>query len=99
LEVAQDRAAAEGAEIDFAPGDAASIPLAEASVDAIVSIFAVIFAPDPGDAAAERCRVLGPSGRIVLSAWLPTGTVFEMNSVGRRHCEAGRGCPGVDARD
>jgi hypothetical protein len=27
------------------------------------------------------CRVLGPSGRIVLSAWLPTGTVFEMNSV------------------
>jgi SAM-dependent methyltransferase len=81
LEVARDRAAAEGAEIDFAPGDAASIPLAEASVDAIVSVFAVIFAPDPGDAAAEMCRVLDPSGRIVLSAWLPTGTVFEMNSV------------------
>ena len=70
-----------GAEIDFAPGDAASIPLAETSVDAIVSVFAVIFAPDPGDAAAEMCRVLGPSGRIVLSAWLPTGTIFEMNSV------------------
>jgi SAM-dependent methyltransferase len=81
LEVARDRAAAEGAEIDFAPGDAASIPLAEASVDAIVSVFAVIFAPDPGDAAAEMCRVLGPCGRIVLSAWLPAGTVFEMNSV------------------
>ena len=80
LEVARDRAAAEGAEIDFAPGDAASIPLAEASVDAIVSVFAVIFATDPGDATAEMCRVLGPSGRIVLSAWLPTGTVFEMNS-------------------
>jgi SAM-dependent methyltransferase len=80
LEVARDRAAAEGVEIDFASGDAASIPLAEASVDAIVSVFAVIFAPDPGDAAAEMCRVLGPSGRIVLTAWLPTGTVFEMNS-------------------
>jgi SAM-dependent methyltransferase len=81
LEVANDRAAAEGAKIDFAPGDAASIPLAEASIDAIVSVFAVIFAPDPGAAAAEMCRVLGPSGRIVLSAWLPTGTLFEMNSV------------------
>jgi len=81
LEVARDRAAAEGAEIDFTTGNAASIPLAEASVDAIVSVFAVIFAPDPGDAAAEMCRVLGPCGRIVLSAWLPAGTVFEMNSV------------------
>jgi hypothetical protein len=30
LEVAQDRAAAEGVEIDFTPDDAASIPLAEA---------------------------------------------------------------------
>jgi len=81
LEVARDRAAAEGAEIDFTTGNAASIPLTEASVDAIVSVFAVIFAPDPGDAAAEMCRVLGPCGRIVLSAWLPAGTVFEMNSV------------------
>jgi SAM-dependent methyltransferase len=81
LEVARDRAAAEGAQIVFLPGDAASIPLEEASVDAIVSVFGVIFAPDPGDAAAEMCRVLGPSGRIVLSAWLPTGTIFEMNSV------------------
>jgi SAM-dependent methyltransferase len=46
-----------------------------------VSVFGVIFAPDPGDAAAEMSRVLGPSGRIVLSAWLPAGTVYEMNSV------------------
>ena len=81
LEVAQERAAAEGAKIDFILGDAASIPLAAASVDAIVSVFALIFAPGPGDAAAEMCRVLGPGGRIVLSAWLPTGTVFEVNSV------------------
>jgi ubiquinone/menaquinone biosynthesis C-methylase UbiE len=56
LAVARDRAAAEGAQVDFTPGDAASIPLAEASVDAIVSVFAVIFAPDPGAAAAEMCR-------------------------------------------
>jgi len=81
LVVARDRAAADGAEIGFTPGDAASIPLAEASVDAIVSVFAVTFAPDPGAAAAEMCRVLAPSGRIVLSAWLPTGALFELNSV------------------
>ena len=80
LQVARDRAAAEGAEIDFTPGDAASIPLAKASVDAVVSVFAVIFARDPGAAAAEMRRVLGPRGRIVLSAWLPAGTVFAMNA-------------------
>ena len=80
LAVARDRAAAEGAQIDFAPGDAASIPLAEASADAIVSVFAVIFAPDPREAADEMYRVLAPSGRIVLSAWLPTGAIYEMNS-------------------
>ena len=95
LKVAQDRAAAEGAAIDFTPGDAASIPLAEASVDVIVSVFAVIFAPDPGAAAAEVCRVLGPCGRIVLSAWLPAGTVFEMNSLAADTVRRAVGAPGA----
>lgn len=81
LQVAQDRATAEGLEINFAPGDAASIPMAEENVEVILSVFALIFAPDPRAAAAEASRVLASSGRIVLSAWLPMGTIFEMNSV------------------
>ena len=79
LQVARERAEAEGADIDFRPGDAASIPLADGSVDVIVSVFAVIFAPDHEAAAAEMSRVLAPGGRIVLSAWMPGGAVLEMN--------------------
>jgi SAM-dependent methyltransferase len=93
LEVARGRARAEGAEVDFKVGDAASIPLADASVDVALSVFAVIFAPDPGAAAAEISRVLGPTGRIVLSAWLPTGTIFEMNSVAADTVRKALGAP------
>lgn len=81
VEVARARAASDGVAIDFRPGEAASIPMAEASVDIILSVFAVIFATDPGAAATEMSRVLSPVGRIVMSAWLPTGAIFEMNSV------------------
>lgn len=78
VQVAQRRAEAEGASIDFRSGEAGSIPLGDGSVDVVVSVFAVIFAPDPGAAAAEMSRVLGANGRIVLSAWLPGGAVLEM---------------------
>jgi SAM-dependent methyltransferase len=44
------------------------------------SVFALIFVPDPDAAAAEMSRVLAPGGRIVLSAWIPAGAMFEMTS-------------------
>src|SRR6266487_4056257 len=58
----------------------AALPAADASVDVMLSVFAVIFAPDPGAAATEMSRVLAPGGRIVLSAWIPAGAMFEMTS-------------------
>ena len=39
----------------------------------MLSVFGVIFAPDPRAAAAEMARVTAPGGRIVLSAWIPVG--------------------------
>jgi SAM-dependent methyltransferase len=93
LEVAQARAAAEAVGVNFLPGDAASVPLAEASIDVVLSVFAVIFAPDPNAAAAEMARVLSPVGRIVLSAWLPTGVIFEMNSVAANTVMQALGAP------
>ena len=80
LQVARARAASEGKQVDFLPGDAASLSAGDASVDVILSVFGVIFAPDPGAAAREMSRVLAPGGRIVLSAWLPAGAMFEMTS-------------------
>ena len=73
LGVARRSAEGRGLDIRFLPGEAAAIPLDDASVDAIVSVFAVIFAPDATAAAAEMARVLRPGGRIVLTAWPPGG--------------------------
>jgi SAM-dependent methyltransferase len=53
------------------------LPFPDASVDAIISVFGLIFATDASAAAAEMARVLTSSGRIVLSAWLPGGALGE----------------------
>lgn len=75
LEVARATAAAMGLDAEFILGNAATLPVPDGSVDAIGSVFGVIFAPDPAAAAAEIARVLRPGGRIVLSAWLREGAL------------------------
>lgn len=80
LDVARAEAADRGADITFLAGDAGSIPVADESIDVIVSVFAVIFAPDANVAATEMSRVLKPRSRIVLSAWVPQGTLMELTS-------------------
>jgi ubiquinone/menaquinone biosynthesis C-methylase UbiE len=62
---------------DRAREEAVSLPVPDRSVDAIVSVFGVIFAPDAEAAAVEMARVLRPGGRIVLSAWLREGALAE----------------------
>jgi len=79
LDVARADAAHRGLEIEFLSGDASAVPLDDASVDVVLSVFAVIFAPDPHAAAAEMARVVTETGRILLSAWLPGGAIGEMN--------------------
>ena len=81
LEVARARAQEQGAKITFRGGEAGAIPVAEGSMDSIMSVFGVIFAADPHAAAAEMSRVATAHGRIVLSAWIPKGTIFEFTSV------------------
>lgn len=80
LAIARERAAASGADVEFAVGDAAELPVADASFDAVVSVFGVIFAPDADRAAAELLRAARPGGRVVLSSWIPTGPI---SAVGR----------------
>jgi SAM-dependent methyltransferase len=80
LAVARVLADAEGLGVQLLPGDAASLPLPDKSVDAVLSNFAVIFASEPGTAVAEMVRVLKPEGRIVLSAWLPGGAIGQMGA-------------------
>ena len=80
LEIARAQAEREGKKVTFLPGEAASLPVGDGAVGVILSVFALIFAPDPGAAAVEMSRVLAPRGRIVLSAWIPAGAMFEMTS-------------------
>lgn len=75
LGIARQAAADRGLAVRFEAGDAASIPVEDGTADAIVSVFAVIFAPDAPAAATELSRALGPEGRLVLTAWLPNGAL------------------------
>lgn len=77
IEVAREQAAARRLDATFATGTAAELPLADGAADVVLSVFGVIFAPDPAAAAAEMARVTAPAGRIVLSAWIPEGAISE----------------------
>lgn len=56
---------------DARVGDACHLPFPDASVDAVVCRFGVMFFPDPPLAIREMVRVLTPGGRVAVSAWGP----------------------------
>ena len=78
LEQARSRAAAEGLAARFDEGDAEKLPYPDASFDAVISMFGVMFAPRPELAAAELLRVCRPGGTIALANWTPGGFVGQM---------------------
>lgn len=93
LDVARGRASAAGAKVAFQLGDAARMPIGDSTMDVVLSVFGVIFAPRPDAAAAEMARVLTPAGRIVLSAWLPVGAMQEMNAAAMEAVRQAMGAP------
>jgi ubiquinone/menaquinone biosynthesis C-methylase UbiE len=73
LERAGARAAAEGLSIELVEGDAEALPFADASFDAVTSVFGSMFAPNHERAAAELIRVSRPGGKVALASWTPDG--------------------------
>lgn len=71
LERGRERAAAERLPITFLEGDAETLPFPDASFDAVLSTFGVMFAPDQEQAAAELLRVCRPGGKIGMANWTP----------------------------
>lgn len=72
------RALADGFDIAFQEADAEALPFAEASFDAVVSTYGVMFTPDQEKAAAEMLRVCRPGGKIGLANWTPQGFIGQM---------------------
>jgi ubiquinone/menaquinone biosynthesis C-methylase UbiE len=75
LEQARRRATAEGYAIMFDEGDAEALPYLDASFDAVVSTFGVMFTADQARAAGELLRVCRPGGVIALANWTPDGFI------------------------
>lgn len=83
LEVAREQAAKDKLGAGFVSGDAASIPLGDGEANLVMSVFGVIFAPDPVAAGAELARVTAADGRIILGAWIPVGPISETGRLAR----------------
>jgi SAM-dependent methyltransferase len=78
LERGRERAAAEGLDVELLEGDAEALPFADASFDAVTSVFGTMFAPDHAQTAAELLRVCRPGGTIALASWTPDGFIGEL---------------------
>jgi SAM-dependent methyltransferase len=93
LAQARARAAQEGLAIEYVEGDAEALPYPDASFDLVVSMYGIMFAPQPHVVARELLRVTKPGGRIALANWTPTGLIGQMFDVFKRHVAPPAGLP------
>ena len=75
LDVGAATAAERGLDPSFVLGEAADMPVDDGTADVVLSVFGVIFAPDPAAAAAEIDRVAAPRARALFTAWIPGGPI------------------------
>lgn len=66
LDVARDRAAELGSDVELREGDAHHLPFPDASFDSVVCTFSLCNIPDQRQAVSEMRRVLRPGGRLIL---------------------------------
>jgi SAM-dependent methyltransferase len=68
LEIARAKFRA-GEQVEFQPADAVALPFANASFQAVVCQFGLMFFPDKARSYSEAYRVLAPGGRYLFSVW------------------------------
>jgi ubiquinone/menaquinone biosynthesis C-methylase UbiE len=93
LERARRRADAEGLSLATEVADAEGLQFDDASFDAVLSTFGVMFTPNPERAAAELLRVCRPGGHIGLANWSPEGFVGGMFRIIGKHVPPPAGVP------
>ncbi|HEY0869140.1 MAG TPA: class I SAM-dependent methyltransferase [Acidothermaceae bacterium] len=91
LEDGRGRALAEGLDVEFRLGDAEDLPLESGSVDAVLSVFGTMFAPNHQRTADEVIRVARPGGTVALASWTPDGFIGQMFRVITAHVPAPAG--------
>ena len=91
LEDGRGRALAEGLDVEFRDGDAEALPIQDHSVDAVLSVFGTMFAPDHQRTADEVVRVAKPGGTVALASWTPGGFIGQMFRVITSHVPAPAG--------
>ncbi len=83
LDIARQRAADLGRDVDLREGDAQALPFDDASFDTVVCTLSLCTIPNHGKAIAEMARVLRPGGRLLLldhigSRWWPVWAVLRL---------------------
>ncbi len=78
LDQARERATVEHLHVAFQEGDAENMPFPDASFDAVLSTFGVMFTPNQERAARELLRVCRPGGKIGLANWTPDSYIGEL---------------------
>ncbi len=85
LDRGAERAKAERLEVKFQVADVEALPFDDASFDAVLSTFGVMFAPDHAKSASEMLRVCRPGGRIGMANWTPDGFIGPVFKTLGRH--------------
>lgn len=93
IEQARANAAQEGLNAQFEEGDAEALPYADASFDAVMTMYGAMFAPRPDLVAAELKRVVKPGGIIAMANWTPTGFIGQMFKTTAGHVPPPAGMP------
>ena len=88
LDIARERAAAEGVDVEWIEGDAEALPFGDESFDRVVSVFGIQFAPRHEVVADELVRVCRPGGAIGLVNWTPEGLIGRMFKILGRYMPA-----------
>jgi ubiquinone/menaquinone biosynthesis C-methylase UbiE len=78
LERGRLRANADGLSVEFREADAEALPFDDATFDAVISTYGVMFTPNQDRAAAELVRVCKHGGKIGLANWTPEGFIGQL---------------------
>jgi SAM-dependent methyltransferase len=81
MEQGRVRTEALSLDIEWAEADAEDLPFDADRFDAVISVFAAIFAPRPLLAASEMFRVLAPLGTLGMANWTPESFSKQMMDI------------------